>query len=173
MSSLVYLLMFLSLHACNARHLGVVDKGTGIKVQFFVKEVQKEETEESIIPLKFKASISDELRIQDALKAENDEIRTFESWGGADTMKQKDFKALGKEDRDIKGNEIMLAYSTVDLQETVKEEGWKRKARSILGSLPHDTEETMDSKENDIVEDIVVMDYAQPHRKPPIHNREP
>lgn len=33
-----------------------------------------------------------------------------------------------------------------------------------------DTEEAVDSKENDTVEDIVVMDYAQPHRKPPIHN---
>uniref|UniRef100_A0A7N0U029 Uncharacterized protein n=1 Tax=Kalanchoe fedtschenkoi TaxID=63787 RepID=A0A7N0U029_KALFE len=25
---------------------------------------------------------------------------------------------------------------------------------------------------NDVVEDVVVMDYAQPHRKPPIHNEE-
>mgnify|MGYP001578300523 CR=1 FL=1 len=34
-------------------------------------------------------------------------------------------------------------------------------------------EETVDSMENDEGEDIVVMDYAQPHRKPPIHNRRP
>lgn len=42
--------------------------------------------------------------------------------------------------------------------------------RSLLGSAQHNTEETVDVKGNDAAEDIVVMDYAQPHRKPPIHN---
>jgi hypothetical protein len=43
--------------------------------------------------------------------------------------------------------------------------------RSLLGSAQHSsTEETVDVMENDAAEDIVVMDYAQPHRKPPIHN---
>lgn len=43
----------------------------------------------------------------------------------------------------------------------------------MLGSAPHDAEETVDSKQTDTVEDVVVMDYAQPHRKPPIHNKDP
>lgn len=44
--------------------------------------------------------------------------------------------------------------------------------RSLLGSAQHNAEETVDDhvKENDDAKDIVVMDYAQPHRKPPIHN---
>jgi hypothetical protein len=49
----------------------------------------------------------------------------------------------------------------------------KRNVRSLLGSAQHNAEETVDDdvKENDDAEDnIVVMDYAQPHRKPPIHN---
>jgi hypothetical protein len=43
-----------------------------------------------------------------------------------------------------------------------------------LESPPSDNaEESVGAKENDMGEDIVVMDYAQPHRKPPIHNKEP
>lgn len=41
---------------------------------------------------------------------------------------------------------------------------------STSGSLAHDVKEPADSNEKDIMEDVVVMDYAQPHRKPPIHN---
>lgn len=46
--------------------------------------------------------------------------------------------------------------------------------RSLQDSAQHDnSEETGGVKENEAVEDIVVMDYAQPHRKPPIHNERP
>lgn len=31
----------------------------------------------------------------------------------------------------------------------------------------------LDSVDSDVGEDTVVMDYAQPHRKPPIHNERP
>lgn len=41
---------------------------------------------------------------------------------------------------------------------------------STSGSVAHEFEEAADSNEKDIIEDVVVMDYAQPHRKPPIHN---
>jgi hypothetical protein len=43
----------------------------------------------------------------------------------------------------------------------------------MLGSTANDTEEAVRSEENDIAEDVAVMDYAQPHRKPPIHNKKP
>lgn len=43
----------------------------------------------------------------------------------------------------------------------------------MLGSTPQDTEEAVNTKENGSVDDIEMMDYAQPHRKPPIHNEKP
>lgn len=43
----------------------------------------------------------------------------------------------------------------------------------MLESSAHDTDEAVNGKENEVVEDVVVMDYAQPHRKPPIHNEKP
>lgn len=49
-------------------------------------------------------------------------------------------------------------------------QGWRRQALSTSGSVAHEFEEAADSNEKDIIEDVVVMDYAQPHRKPPIHN---
>lgn len=50
----------------------------------------------------------------------------------------------------------------------------KKHGRS-LGESKSDTtdEEAVESNENEIVEDVVVMDYASPHRKPPIHNEKP
>ncbi|CAA0842311.1 Root meristem growth factor 6 [Striga hermonthica] len=45
--------------------------------------------------------------------------------------------------------------------------------RSALDSSSHKAEENVSSNHNNnTVEDAVAMDYAQPHRKPPIHNRE-
>ena len=40
----------------------------------------------------------------------------------------------------------------------------------MLGPDQHHVEETMVTNTSDTNEDIVEMDYAQPHRKPPIHN---
>jgi hypothetical protein len=49
----------------------------------------------------------------------------------------------------------------------------KRNVRSLVGAAQHDTEETVDAMKNDGMDNMVVMDYAQPHRKPPIHNEKP
>lgn len=48
----------------------------------------------------------------------------------------------------------------------------RRQSRLILETPPlaQHEEEAVNSIEKDPVEDVVVMDYAQPHRKPPIHN---
>jgi len=43
----------------------------------------------------------------------------------------------------------------------------------MLGPAEHNDEETVVTKTSDTEEDIVEMDYAQPHRKPPIHNEKP
>lgn len=43
----------------------------------------------------------------------------------------------------------------------------------MLGPGRHHVEETMVTNTNENAEDIVEMDYAQPHRKPPIHNEKP
>lgn len=45
-------------------------------------------------------------------------------------------------------------------------------SRLMLESPPstQHEEEAVNSIEKEPVEDVVVMDYAQPHRKPPIHN---
>lgn len=47
-----------------------------------------------------------------------------------------------------------------------------RESRLMLECPPstQHEEEAVNSIEKDPVEDVVVMDYAQPHRKPPIHN---
>ncbi|GAA0177018.1 hypothetical protein Leryth_001653 [Lithospermum erythrorhizon] len=65
-------------------------------------------------------------------------------------------------------------------QERAVEEKWKKEARRSTLLLPNGNnnakpEETMNysSNENEGPEEAVVMDYAQPHRKPPIHNKEP
>lgn len=54
---------------------------------------------------------------------------------------------------------------------TISVQIWKRSERSTLESPPSNAEKNVSSKDNDTVEDIAVMDYALPHRKPPIHNK--
>ncbi|TKY70841.1 hypothetical protein E2542_SST07135 [Spatholobus suberectus] len=49
----------------------------------------------------------------------------------------------------------------------------RRHARSMLGPAQHHVEETVVTNASGTAEDIVEMDYAQPHRKPPIHNEKP
>ncbi|KAL3497471.1 hypothetical protein ACH5RR_040203 [Cinchona calisaya] len=96
---------------------------------------------------------------------------TLLSWDGAKMMQQKNSEALGKKNE---GNNILILQSAERLlHETADVEDQKRQVRLLMASPPDNAEATTDSKENDIGEDIVVMDYAQPHRKPPIHNREP
>ncbi|KAI3828885.1 hypothetical protein L1987_02996 [Smallanthus sonchifolius] len=53
-----------------------------------------------------------------------------------------------------------------------KLEGWGNHARSTMESKNEESA-INNSKDNSVSEDVVVMDYAQPHRKPPIHNLEP
>lgn len=67
----------------------------------------------------------------------------------------------------LKGNDVKLQIS----EEGANIEGWKNHARSTMESKQQDSNEAINnSKDNSSPEDAVVMDYAQPHRKPPIHN---
>ncbi|XP_075641474.1 uncharacterized protein LOC142613146 isoform X1 [Castanea sativa] len=83
--------------------------------------------------------------------------------------KQENGEASGYE------NLILSPFHT-DLQLARSIQGLKRNVRSLLGAAQHDTaKETVDAIENEGVDNSVsiVMDYAQPHRKPPIHNEKP
>ncbi|CAK9321611.1 unnamed protein product [Citrullus colocynthis] len=51
-------------------------------------------------------------------------------------------------------------------------EGMKKHGSRLVMEFPI-KEKELNSKENEVGEDMVVMDYAQPHRKPPIHNEKP
>ncbi|KAK4435045.1 hypothetical protein Salat_0667700 [Sesamum alatum] len=141
-SLLVYLIILcLCLHACTARPLLVRDEG------------------------RFKQ-----------LQLPNRDVKTSAAEGldrGANVVVQLDNQKSSavKEAENIEGNKVKDSYSWKNLQQPTGKEIWKRTERSTLESPPSHAEETVSSKDNDTVEDIVVMDYAQPHRKPPIHNR--
>lgn len=95
---------------------------------------------------------------------------------GESTMKQEEPKAFLKEEAAPTSGDILVPSLQNDFQRLAKTEALESsqaQARSLLGSPQDDTDEAVDSKENDFVEDTVVMDYAQPHRKPPIHNEKP
>ncbi|KAL3499554.1 hypothetical protein ACH5RR_038647 [Cinchona calisaya] len=151
-----------SLHACSARRsLGVIDKESVKGLQLHHKNVDP--------------SIAERLRVQESLMVGIDRRTIIPSWNGANTLQEKNSEALGKGNEDDKGYNVILS-SLQKVHETSKLKDQKRQARLIMesSSSPANAEETkVDSKENDMGEDIVVMDYAQPHRKPPIHNLEP
>ncbi|GMH26642.1 hypothetical protein Nepgr_028485 [Nepenthes gracilis] len=74
----------------------------------------------------------------------------------------------------ILGNKIISSALEEKQLEASNKQGLKRIVRSTLESTLHGTDEPMHlSSRDEHVEDAVVMDYAQPHRKPPIHNHKP
>ncbi|CAL5432664.1 unnamed protein product [Camellia sinensis] len=157
-SLLVYVFICLSFHACDARHLGFTHKQTSHGFHISSKDVEEEKHQENLIPSSVGPYISKAMGTREKIVGKKDETGIHEKWDGA------------KEDL-TKGNEITSSSSQAVLQEPTKIVEWKRQARWMLSSTSQNAEETVDhSKEDDPVEDIVVMDYAQPHRKPPIHN---
>ncbi|XP_040954544.1 uncharacterized protein [Gossypium hirsutum] len=172
----IFFLLYLSLHACNAHRLGFSAKENGNHVDFLAsKDANKLKGHK----LEMGPSISKKLQTPELQEVRSHGRRIID----AKTMKQTisdSFLAKEAVQNAISGYGIMSS-SRVGLQskETVEhvrtehrnQMGWKRiRARSMLGNSDAGADEALDSKEKDNVRDIDVMDYAQPHRKPPIHN---
>ncbi|XP_038688386.1 uncharacterized protein LOC119987527 [Tripterygium wilfordii] len=102
----------------------------------------------------------------------------MKDYGGSKLIESSEVKAyLMKEDEtatQTSGDDRVVVYLQKGIQEPVKTEVSKRQlGRSVIeSSTPHDeTQKPVDSKkEDESVEHVDVMDYTQPHRKPPIHN---
>ncbi|KAB2018127.1 hypothetical protein ERO13_D08G190400v2 [Gossypium hirsutum] len=162
----IFFLLYLSLHACNAHRLGFSAKENGNHVDFLAsKDANKLKGHK----LEMGPSISKKLQTPELQEVRSHGRRIID----AKTMKQTisdSFLAKEAVQNAISGYGIMSS-SRVGLQSKETVEGWKRiRARSMLGNSDAGADEALDSKEKDNVRDIDVMDYAQPHRKPPIHN---
>ncbi|XVF52636.1 hypothetical protein PTKIN_Ptkin05aG0034200 [Pterospermum kingtungense] len=173
MSSLaIFLFLFLSIHACNARPLGFVAEELDNQVDFLLaKDVDKLNLHE--LEIRPSITISKQLQAQELQEVGVHGRRIQENLIGAITVKQtllnSFLKAKEAVAKAISGYEITIS-SRVDLQGKEKVEGTKRVTRFMLGKSGGDAEEAVGSKEKENVRDIDVMDYALPHRKPPIHN---
>ncbi|KAJ6946524.1 hypothetical protein NC651_001296 [Populus alba x Populus x berolinensis] len=182
MSTLFLLLLIcLSLHACNARVLRLTDKET--KKQVLNKDLMQGVDKLNIDRTTLAPSdqmmppVSEEQGAQgQQVVGRDDTITRKISLLSATTMKKKDEEPFMKQEEGTKGatsgNKVIVS-SQADFQQSseIIIEGLKGRGRSMLGSTANDTEEAVRSEENDIAEDVAVMDYAQPHRKPPIHNK--
>ncbi|KAL8103205.1 uncharacterized protein LOC141678484 [Apium graveolens] len=159
MLKLVYILplvLLLTLHACNARHLSLTGKRHGRKSSTIVKDLHSKELSGSFI------LTSSEPKVVQAREEHTAGAKEL-----TDTVMGKDLEAIILKKDDKKGGEVEISH----LKEATQLEGWRRQARSTIESSSNEAKETTDSKESEIVDDVVAMDYAQPHRKPPIHNR--
>ncbi|KAJ6962678.1 hypothetical protein NC652_001357 [Populus alba x Populus x berolinensis] len=187
MSTLFLLLLIcLSLHACNARVFRLTDKETKKQVlnksdfQDLVQGVDKLNIDRTTLaPSEMMPPVSEEQGAQgQQIVGRDDTITRKISLLSATTMKKKDEEAFMKQEEGTQGptsgNKVIVS-SKADFQQSseIIIEGLKGRGRSMLGSTANDTEEAVRSEENDIAEDVAVMDYAQPHRKPPIHNKKP
>ncbi|XP_030946388.1 uncharacterized protein LOC115970906 [Quercus lobata] len=171
MSSLVLLILLcLSLHACDASRLRLADKENRKQADYFSKDAERTKVLETTItsrsrPCPFDKCISQQKNIKYDGRNSHD--------------KQKDSKVPFKkqENGETSGYENIMGSSFhKDLQLVRSIQELKRNVRSLLGAAQHDTaKETVDAIENEGLDNNVsiVMDYAQPHRKPPIHNEKP
>ncbi|MBA0826915.1 hypothetical protein Goarm_011728 [Gossypium armourianum] len=160
----IFFLLYLSLHACNAHRLGFSAKENGNHVDFLAsKDANKLKGHK----LEMGPSISKKLQTPELQEVRSHGRRII----GAKTMKQTISDSfLAKE---AVQNAISACQDRTQKSDGIHVHawGWKRvRARSMLGNSDAGADEALDSKEKDNVGDIDVMDYAQPHRKPPIHN---
>ncbi|EEF36510.1 conserved hypothetical protein [Ricinus communis] len=172
---LVFLLICFCTHACNAR---LISDRENRKPDFFKGVDKVINLHETSTPSEITSPISEGFAAQ-----EREEVGKVDRRLGASTMEQKNVHGHLKEQGSRKMSvharfiyKAMRACLEVEEQELEKcstlgiSLGFKRQERFMIESAPSDTEEAVKSNENDIAEDAVVMDYAQPHRKPPIHN---
>ncbi|XP_009795305.1 uncharacterized protein [Nicotiana sylvestris] len=112
-----------------------------------------------------------ENRIQDVTFLTRDTFKTegkitFENNGSGSLDDAKLMWKKRSNGEETKGNKV------ITVQEGAQVKMLRRQSRLILETPPlaQHEEEAVNSIKKDPVEDVVVMDYAQPHRKPPIHN---
>ncbi|XP_019156079.1 PREDICTED: uncharacterized protein LOC109152865 isoform X2 [Ipomoea nil] len=163
MSSFVaYLFLCFSLmHACSsARPLGMFDDNKENGLLISAKGS--------------KLSIMEEFSVEEKLQVENGASISLVNGDGAVSMAEtiEAFKKIDDQE-DKGGNEVATISLQEFLHEKLKIKGSQKRARSTLESraTQNSEEDVTTTGDNDPVADAVVMDYAQPHRKPPIHNR--
>ncbi|KAM7273279.1 hypothetical protein ACFE04_027943 [Oxalis oulophora] len=152
------------MHACNARCLLVkVSTHEGAKGNYLEK-----------IPLPNAGEMPRTIETLKETQKEHEKVKigakTFIE-GFVDTF-TKGPSIFGKGEEPTKGNMIIMPPHNSDGGAAKVEESIKTRGERLL-LASNDIEEAVNSKENDKLEDVVVMDYAQPHRKPPIHNEKP
>ncbi|WMV43636.1 hypothetical protein MTR67_037021 [Solanum verrucosum] len=146
---LVYLLVCISLHACSARPLASVDDKEN-KILLSSKEVT--------------------IMTSDTSKTEGRIIMSEDIGKDDGKLMWKKTSIVARnqlDDEENKGNKVEISF-----HEGAQVKISRRESRLMLESplsTQHE-EEAVNSIEKELVEDVVVMDYAQPHRKPPIHN---
>ncbi|XP_055819462.1 uncharacterized protein LOC129888526 [Solanum dulcamara] len=144
---LVYLLVCISLiHACSARPMASIDDNEE-KILFSSKDVT--------------------ILTSDISKTEGRIIISEDI--GKRMWKKRSIVARKENEEENKGNKVkMTSFHEGAHQVKIS----RRESRLMLQSPPstQHEEESVNSIEKEPVEDVVVMDYAQPHRKPPIHN---
>ncbi|XP_058106600.1 uncharacterized protein LOC131249875 [Magnolia sinica] len=172
MSSPVILLLLLSLsiHGSNARHLREAPKES-------MKAIEKVEFNKPSTPANLMQSLSEELQSQPIKPAADKNVI------GASTSNTKDSTSLPKDmdgtRENASGSENVTSSSHVGFHQTSKLEEPGKQALlvsgsgSIVGHVTVASEEHIGSKEIDVVGDTNDMDYEQPHHKPPIHNESP
>ncbi|CAN4077950.1 unnamed protein product [Withania somnifera] len=143
---LVYFLVCISLHSCSARPLASIDKENKIVLLSASKDVT--------------------FLTSDVSKTEGRIMMSKDI--GRDDGKLM-WKKRSIVDEENKGNKVKIT----SFHEGAQVKILRRGSRLMLESPPstQHEEEEVNSIEKDPVEDVVVMDYAQPHRKPPIHNK--
>ncbi|KAK7406247.1 hypothetical protein VNO78_07870 [Psophocarpus tetragonolobus] len=102
-----------------------------------------------------------------------DKIKLLETLTVSSVMDYKQEENQPQQQK-VANNEIIIEETSgtsfqMDSPSFLAAQDERRHARSMLGPAQLNHEETVVTN----TEDIVQMDYAQPHRRPPIHNQKP
>ncbi|KAJ8764212.1 hypothetical protein K2173_005392 [Erythroxylum novogranatense] len=183
------LLICLSVHACNARYLGLVfDKET--KASISAKDLGEKVPDKTSLPSEIVPPKLVENGDQGGRKPNKDVLSNLGNVLGVSTMEmkvEKDCLNDHEQSRILETSGLFVALSFATVVAHVSNKVRAGTEVIVSRSYPYETQqagnqesstvhaggdvhEAAESKENETTEDIIEMDYAQPHRKPPIHN---
>ncbi|KAH7854295.1 hypothetical protein Vadar_012177 [Vaccinium darrowii] len=173
---IIFYLCACSLHACNARLLGLIGNGGFGKQLYFPSKVVDHEV---------KGANMDSTKTGAAYSG--DSIGNYNSHGGAmiSTQKPKGMKYSTEEEEEeaIPGNKTGESSSHMKLLKAtgVEDPRWQSSGRAILEHESHGREEEEEEEEEEVTyssptyynndsEDAQLIDYEPPHNKTPVHN---
>ncbi|GAB2209952.1 hypothetical protein Droror1_Dr00027181 [Drosera rotundifolia] len=161
------IVLLLVMHECTTTRAHPLDV-TRTSGLLSTKDVEKSSVHDIATPLK----------VMPQIETEKSESRAPEAKGGTVSMDSSDIKdqeemkakpSMASSNRKMLRGNVVISSAPRAVEETTE----IKDSKGLPRTMPESTSHKGDKPTGGPIEDLEVMDYTLPNRKPPIHNHEP